>query len=641
MTRVDTSVPSHPRRNRTSGTLLLLAAVGLLTARAAAAEPGVSDSTRWLVLLCRFHDTDLEPRPIAEYRAMFEGTRVGGFRDYFREQSYGTSRPLFEIRGWFAMPHTREQYNALGHARPTKAQWCIDASGIGQAEARRYDGFVVVTNEEGDYTGFRTTYLIDGLTKEYGVAILWGALDLSAAVHEIAHAMGLYQHSWYTTTPGVIQRGAYCQGWAGPGRECEYGDPYDIMSATQTFSAPDGRWGAAGPGFNAPNREWFGWLAPARIGSFSAAECAASPCRRTYVLADLGVPAIAGLHMIKIRSRDRPGTYFTVELRRRLGWDRDSRLEPGVILHEVRAEGLAYLVRRPSGAAEWRPGQTWRTSAPEPLSVRIDSIANGQARVTVMRTLEAPAWRRIAGPVEAMVATGAGFYVVDHTRRIMQYGLGPYLFRPVGGPAEQLVGNDRMLYQRDARGVFQFDGTYWIQIDGPSAAIAAGGHSVYSIEPQTGAIRQYLGLPYRWRKVGGAAAQVVVNRSGLFALAPDRSAVWRYSGQGMQWQAIAGPARELVVTATELFALHASDGSIYRWEGRPNAWTRVGGPGAQFVGNFDGLYALTADRASVMRFTGRPGEWVRIWGRAAELAAGGHFLYAMAPNRGAVYMYSR
>jgi hypothetical protein len=448
--------------------------------------------------------------------------------------------------------------------------------------------------------------------------------------------MGLITHSWYTTTPGVPMTNPYCAGWSGPNLECEYGDSFDIMSSD--LSGFVGRWGRIGPGFNAANREWFGWLAPSRIATFSTQGCG-SICSHTYSLVPLEGTA-AGLQMVKIPTADLPGEYFTVEFRSAAGWDRGLGA-PAVVIHEVRPNGLVYLVRRPTGSAGYPAGQTWSTTSPEPIAVTVSSVSATQATVTVARATPQAVWKPISGPVNRLLPTGGTLYALDANNSLVRYG-GATGFGASGGQASSWAAGDRFVYNisSDGKTIWRYDG-FWQEIGAADGGtLVAGGQSVYWIDG-TGAIHQYLGVPFHWQVIGGPATQFIANDRGLYALTTNQDHVMRYTGTPGRWEIIGDPAQQLVVTANDLFAVADSKEDIYRWSGRPGDWIIVGGAGAQFVGNRETLYGLTTDRQAVMRFTGTPGVWEQIGGAADALYAGGPYLYALEPKLHNVWLYTR
>jgi hypothetical protein len=137
----------------------------------------------------------------------------------------------------------------------------------------------------------------------------------------------------------------YCPGYQ-PG---EYGDGWDIMSA-MTFGGSNptfaGVYPPSGPGLNAPNLERLGWLPANRILTWDHTS-------QSVGLAALNHPEAVGYFMVKVPfDSANAGHYYTVEFRRKTGWDRGIP-QDAVLIHEIRADGspgLSYLIRADGGA---------------------------------------------------------------------------------------------------------------------------------------------------------------------------------------------------------------------------------------------------------------------------------------------------
>jgi hypothetical protein len=114
----------------------------------------------------------------------------------------------------------------------------------------------------------------------------------------------------------------------------------------------EGLFGRSGPGLNAPNLDKLGWLAANRVLTWDGTS-------KTVTLAALNRPLAGGYLMAKVPiDAANPNRYYTVEFRRKIDWDQGIPQDT-VLIHEVRADGLFYLIRA-NGGAERLPDQTFR-----------------------------------------------------------------------------------------------------------------------------------------------------------------------------------------------------------------------------------------------------------------------------------------
>ena len=90
----------------------------------------VSGSTKWAVILCKTSDHPEQPQDIPFFRNLFteDGNGLGGMYDYWRDMSYGTiSLQGSQVKGWFSIPQTLDQLNAL--SRMDKIRACVSTAG--------------------------------------------------------------------------------------------------------------------------------------------------------------------------------------------------------------------------------------------------------------------------------------------------------------------------------------------------------------------------------------------------------------------------------------------------------------------------------------------------------------------------------
>ena len=81
-------------------------------------------------------------------------------------------------------------------------------------------------------------------------------VNVTFLAHETGHVFGL-QHSF-------DQSNRKDATWSAPG---EYYDKHDIMSAMNTYSASNEKFGKYGPLLCTPNLDSMGWLPPSRVWS--------------------------------------------------------------------------------------------------------------------------------------------------------------------------------------------------------------------------------------------------------------------------------------------------------------------------------------------------------------------------------------
>jgi hypothetical protein len=164
---------------------------------------------RWGIVLCKFNDRPLEPRPRQFYEALFTeaGAGLGTCFDYFQDVSNGrfdlTGSQVF---GWFTMNHPSSDVTALTFPgdRWKLVQWGRDAAAANGVNLSPFNAVLVVLN-----------FGVDHGDAGNGVVIVHqqpSLLEMTFICHEMGHGQGL-PHSW-SADPDTV-----------------YGDYWDIMSA--------------------------------------------------------------------------------------------------------------------------------------------------------------------------------------------------------------------------------------------------------------------------------------------------------------------------------------------------------------------------------------------------------------------------
>ncbi len=272
----------------------------------------------WAVILCKYSDFPKEPYPVSFYRAAFTAGKAREF-DYFREVSYGNiDMTGSRIFGWFTMPK-RSTKDALAlkypAGRSTLHDWGIEVAKDQRIDLTPFYGVVVVLNYGTDagYAGGNRVVLASDWNPTFNF-------------HELGHGFGL-GHTWFARP------------------DEEYGDPWDIMSAMNVHIFKN-KFGLNGPGMNAFNLKKLGCIPADRIWNSNGAASS-----QTITLAALNQYDANGYLMAWIAPA--PGsaskTGYYVEFRRKKGWDAGIP-QDAVLVHEVRSDGISYLLSRSNRA---------------------------------------------------------------------------------------------------------------------------------------------------------------------------------------------------------------------------------------------------------------------------------------------------
>jgi hypothetical protein len=143
----------------------------------------------------------------------------------------------------------------------------------------------------------------------------------------------------------------------------EYGDGFDLMSFnTTTFDFPaltEGVIGWATVGLNVHNLSQLGALGPV-AGPTTPTDYS----DQTVLHALTQSPRVPAGAFLAFQIPQADGSSFTVEARRKAQWDRAIPADDIVVINQIRANGLSYLV--PHAGAYFTTGQTFTT--PDPLT---------------------------------------------------------------------------------------------------------------------------------------------------------------------------------------------------------------------------------------------------------------------------------
>jgi hypothetical protein len=306
----------------------------------------------WAIILCQFNDIPTVPQPVDYYEDLFTRNGTGGVCDYWRTVSSNrldlTGSKVF---GWFTMSHSSAEVSQLRFPgdRSTLVQWGIDTATANGVNLGQFKAVLIVQN-----------YGVDHGAAGNGILIVHQNATLCEfgfICHEMGHGFGL-PHS------------------LSPNPDMVYGDGWDLMSfATTTFQFPisfRGAQGAATVGLNARNLEALGVIPAGRTWTQTRPDFS-----QRIILDPVNQPPIGnhGYLVAKIvpsaaRPRRSNNSSYTIEFRRKAGWDRNIP-EDAVVVHEVRANGWSYL--QPSIWGRFTAGQEFVSPDPK-IYMRVESI---------------------------------------------------------------------------------------------------------------------------------------------------------------------------------------------------------------------------------------------------------------------------
>jgi M6 family metalloprotease-like protein len=332
----------------------------------------LTGSHPWVSLMCKFSDKAAEPKPLSYFQNMFANS-YPGLDHYWRELSYDHANVAGSTAaGWVTLPQPQSYYvptpgsgcppgnanlNALFIDCTAAADPIVDFSNGGNPFA----GINLMFNDLLDgcaWGGWSPWVTLDGVSKSWRATWEppWGYAWVAVISHEMGHGFGL-PHSCFN--PAVT-----------------YDNTWDVMSDIQTFTVTDPTYGRVAQHTISHHKDTIlGWLrAPEAVTVGANAST-------TVVLERLGRPTEPGPKMVKIPIGGSATHFYTVEARRRAGYDMSTTTD-AVIIHDVntlRVNGIDAYVQGTNGGAgaTWIPGQLFRDVANNIGVAVIANVGNG------------------------------------------------------------------------------------------------------------------------------------------------------------------------------------------------------------------------------------------------------------------------
>jgi len=364
--------PAAPTRPGEAKTLYLSSVTAVSPGIAA---PNVVGSSPWVSLMCKFGDVSDEPQNQQFFQQMYGSSRPG-LDHYWREVSYNKVNVQGSAAfGWYTLPHPRSYY--VDDEDGTDLSALVnDCTAVADADVY-FPNYVGINLMFNDWLGCcawgGSSYLtLDGVEQSWRTTWEppWAYSDISVIYHEMGHGFGMPHSS-----------GDY--GYV-------YDNVWDVMSADR-YNCDDAHidpvYGCLGQNTIAFHHDLVEWLAPEQIYSADVGS-------HILTLEQIDQPATDDYLMAKIPVEGSSNHFFTVEVRRRVGYDAKV---PGdaVIIHEVDFDWGAHVVDSDwnedtsDEGAMWRVGETFVDDTGE-ISITVDAATPTGFEISIENNSEPP-----------------------------------------------------------------------------------------------------------------------------------------------------------------------------------------------------------------------------------------------------------
>ena len=312
---------------------------------AAAPASAITGTKKWISILCKFQDLPSQPAALSYFQNMYANTNPG-LDHYWRQQSYNLMNIAGSTAaGWYTLPAPYSSYfSAGGWFDLTKAAKDCTAAANPSVNFSTYYGINLMFNSQnldccawggGEVLG------LDGPSRVWPVTWLpaWGYQNIAVTGHEMGHAFGL-PHS--SGNYGVV-----------------YDNEWDVMSDTWTGCSRsfNPTYGCLGQHTISYHKDTLGWIPAAQKATVTAGTS------KTVLLEQFALPQTSNFKMVKIPIPGSNTRFYTVEARRRTGYDAQLPGD-GVIIHEVnttRYEAPAHVIDIDNNGGTGDAGAMWTT----------------------------------------------------------------------------------------------------------------------------------------------------------------------------------------------------------------------------------------------------------------------------------------
>jgi M6 family metalloprotease-like protein len=314
----------------------------------------------FVTVLCKFSDIAEEPYPMATYIKWTTGTTYPSLDHYWRELSYNQMNVSGSIVvGWYTLPYPLSHY-VPGDGTVDISSMAADCTSAADPDVD-FTRFWGINQQFNGSFGFSAgtlgptwTLTADGQTKKYAMTWLYPWNSLADYAHEDGHTLGLpHSNGW-----DIMRHGSGIP-------SCGLGIPLHTIS-----------W----------NKDVLGWIPAAR-------KLTVEPnTSRTITLERLALPGSGNYLMAQIPMENAPGQFYTVEVRRRAGYD-DCLPGDAAILYQVNPSSHSQPAQMVDGdgngnlldaGAMWTPGETF-TDAANGITVRVNAQTATGFQVTITR----------------------------------------------------------------------------------------------------------------------------------------------------------------------------------------------------------------------------------------------------------------